>query len=146
MSTFRGLPDQLKPYADKPCWAVWRGEPKKDGRISKPPTQPKNPRKYAKLDDPSHWTDFATADAVRVRDGFDGVGFNVALAGDLAPFDIDGCIDANGKLEPAAERLIKRANTYVEKSPSGKGLHIIGTGSGGYEYMQPIAVPGANGI
>lgn len=60
-----------------------------------------------------------------------GVGF--VLAGDgIACIDLDKCIDDHGTLNPEVDDLLRRIPpTWVEVSPSGRGLHIWGLGSVG---------------
>jgi hypothetical protein len=43
---------------------------------------------------------------------------------------LDHAINANGKLEPFAADLVRRAKSYTEWSPSKTGVHVIGTGKG----------------
>lgn len=68
------------------------------------------------------WTDHDTANASTF-----GVGLGFVLNGDgIVCIDVDHCF-VDGKLEPWAVDLVRRCgNTYVERSPSGNGLHIWG--------------------
>lgn len=43
----------------------------------------------------------------------------------LVIWDVDGCFDAQGNLDPAVEKWIKSIRGYIEKSPSGRGLRGI---------------------
>jgi hypothetical protein len=45
----------------------------------------------------------------------------------LCGIDLDNCF-TEGKLQDHAQQLLSAANSYVERSPSGNGLHIIGIG------------------
>jgi primase-polymerase (primpol)-like protein len=56
-----------------------------------------------------------------------GIGTGFVLNGDgVACIDLDGCLEGS-KLAPwASEILAKAPKTFVEVSPSGKGLHIWG--------------------
>lgn len=67
------------------------------------------------------WTDYQTAAAAKVGDG---LGF--VLNGDgIICIDLDHCLDGQPSAE--AQALIDSLpNTYIEVSPSGKGLHIWG--------------------
>jgi len=81
---------------------------------------------------PATSTDAATWetwDAVRSSSVGDGAGF--VLDGDgILCVDLDHCLSASGRLEPWAQPLLEHLpDTYVEVSPSGRGLHIWGTGS-----------------
>ncbi len=70
---------------------------------------------------PATWTDYQTAKASEYGDG---LGF--VLNGDgIICIDLDYCY--NGQPTDEAQALIDSLpNTYVEVSPSGKGLHIWG--------------------
>jgi hypothetical protein len=144
MTTFRGLPPALQPYAAQARWVVWRFETRK-GKTTKPPRQARDPRKYAKSDDPATWADFDTAlRAYRAGKG-DGIGLCL-LNSDLLAFDLDDCRNSStGDIEPAARRLIERAKSYVEVTVSGTGLRIVGTGAGRKVHRKQ-EVPGANGM
>jgi Virulence-associated protein E len=143
MGTFTSLPPALAPYAAQSRWVVWRLETTKKGRATKPPYQPRDPRKHASSRDPKTWTDFATALAVYTAGQADGVGLCL-LGSDLAAFDLDDCRNAStGEIEPAARRLIERAASYVEITPSGTGLRIIVLGTGPKVHKKQ-AVPGAS--
>lgn len=68
------------------------------------------------------WTDYETAAA-----SLHGVGVGFVLNGDgIVCIDVDDCY-VDDKLEPWAVDLVRRCgNTYIERSPSGNGLHIWG--------------------
>jgi predicted P-loop ATPase len=143
MGTFLQLPPALQQYADQRVWVLWKYKKLKSGKFTKPPYQPNG--KKAKPDDPSTWVTFTEALAAYERSGFDGIGICL-LNIDLASFDCDDCRNAEtGVLEPAAQRLIERASTYVEITPSKSGLRILGKGtSGKLHRKQPVS--GANGM
>ncbi len=125
------LPDALAEYAAQKRWVVWRYvRTAPDKKPTKVPYQPEHPRRKAKNNDPSTWSDFACASSACDAGGFDGVG--VCIRGsDIAAFDVDDCRNAgNGLLHPWAERLVERANTYAEITPSKTGIRIIGRGNG----------------
>src|SRR6516162_11359838 len=145
MSVFKGLPAALQHLAAKEWWVLWRLTTTKKGKLTKPPFQARAPQYKAKSDDPSTWAPFNVALAAYNAGKSDGVGLCL-LQSELGVFDLDDCRDPhNGALEPAAERLIKRANTYVEVTPSGTGLRIIGVGRGAHIHRkQPV--PNANGM
>ena len=74
----------------------------------------------------------------------DGIGFCLFGSG-VAAFDLDDCINDKGELEPAAKDLIERARSYVEITPSGRGLRILVLGAGAKVHRKQ-SVPGANGM
>ena len=77
--------------------------------------------------DPATWADFATATATAKRFRLDGVG--LVFTGDsIVGIDLDKCIgDSEGTTAKYAKHLIAMTRSYIEVSPSGRGLHIIGT-------------------
>jgi hypothetical protein len=144
MSTFQGLPLALQPYAEEQRWVLWRLENRK-GKLTKPPYQARAPHTNASSTDPSTWADFATTLAVHQAGEGEGIGICLYNS-ELAAFDLDDCRDPRtGTIEPAAQRLIKRARSYVEITPSGTGLRIVVIGRGPKIHRKQT-VPGANGM
>lgn len=78
--------------------------------------------KAASSTDPATWSKYTDVRDCQVGDG---IGF--VLNGDgVVCLDLDHCIE-DGKLTRWAEQLVALAgDTYVERSPSGEGLHIWG--------------------
>jgi hypothetical protein len=144
MTTFRGLPPALIPYAKEPRWVLWRFEARK-GKTTKPPYQAHAPRKHASSKAPATWADFATALQAYEAGQADGIGFCL-FKSPIAAFDLDDCRNAStGDIEPAARQLIERANSYVEITPSGTGLRILVLSTGPKVHRKQ-QVPGANGM
>lgn len=55
----------------------------------------------------------------------DRVGF--VLGGGIGGIDLDGCVSESGELNWQAREILRRTGpTWVELSPSGRGLHIWG--------------------
>ncbi|MFJ5923865.1 DNA primase [Kitasatospora sp. NPDC092948] len=81
-----------------------------------------------------------------VRASQAGVGEGFVLAGDgIACIDLDGAIDADGRLTGWAERIVAAAGaTWIEVSPSGRGLHVWGRGNVG--HGRRIKLPDGGGI
>ena len=126
-------PQALEPIRDFKRWGNWGygpGEPK----IPRTPRTNPRARKLAaaKNDDPSTWGTYE--DAVQSAKDFGcGVGLMLGPNGDgvdIVAFDLDDCRNPDtGELAPWAQELVKRANSYTEKTPSGNGLRIIGCGN-----------------
>jgi primase-polymerase (primpol)-like protein len=144
MGTFIALPPALAPYASEPRWVIWRFETR-NGKTTKPPYQARAPQQHASSNAPATWADFATALAAYQGGQADGIGLCL-LNSNLVAFDLDDCRDvATGAIEPAARKLVERAKSYVEITPSGTGLRIIGLGSGPKVHRKQ-QVPRANGM
>jgi hypothetical protein len=139
------LPAAFQPYATQRRWVVWRMEKNKQGKPTKVPYRPDEPTRRANAGDPSTWSDAATAIEVAVSDGFDGIGMEL-LDGELAAFDLDDCVEeGSGEIQPWVKALIDRAESYTERTPSGKGLRIIGIYFGLLEKGIKRPVPAGNG-
>ncbi|MCK9571142.1 hypothetical protein M0R72_19490 [Candidatus Pacearchaeota archaeon] len=105
-------------------WVLWKKEPKKDGKIGKVPYQPNGKR--ARSNDPTTWYKLSTAMTVyQDVGGFDGICWMMPIIpGDIIFIDIDDCIK-DSKIESWAEEVIKKFNSYTERSQSGNGIHIL---------------------
>ncbi|HEY9370159.1 bifunctional DNA primase/polymerase [Streptomyces sp.] len=77
--------------------------------------------RFASVNDPSSWADFAAACASRTGDG---VGF-VLTAGDrMVVVDLDHAVE-DGRVLPWAQRIVDQLPpTYMERGRSGSGLHL----------------------
>jgi len=77
--------------------------------------------RFASVNDPSSWADFAAACASRTGDG---VGF-VLTAGDrMVVVDLDHAVE-DGRVLPWAQRIVDQLPpTYMERGRSGTGLHL----------------------
>jgi hypothetical protein len=145
MGTFKGLPTVLHQFAPQELWVIWRWKKTKKGKWTKPLYQARAPKQNAKSNDPSTWAPFDAALTAYSSGQADGIGLCL-LNTNLGVFDADDCRNSgNGALEPAAERLVKRANTYTEITPSGTGLRIIGVCNGAKIHRKQV-VPNANGM
>lgn len=124
-----GIPHLLK---QKNAWVNWRAVAR-DGRVTKAPCMPTGGS--ASTTNPDTWSSF---EAVKNAKGFSGVG--IVLVDDLVGIDLDKCLNDEGVLEPWAQQVVdKFPSSYIERSPSGRGLHILclgapkNTGKGGPE-------------
>lgn len=103
-------------------WVLWKYESRK-GKPTKPPFQSNG--KYAASDNPGTWHSFGE---VSKATGFDGIGYVFAEGDGCVGIDLDHCI-TNGAIDPwASDILALFPHTYIERSPSGEGVHIIGLG------------------
>jgi hypothetical protein len=100
---------------------------------TKPPYTVGKPSCPAKNNDPATWAPYAKAiEALKRANGtMDGIGFALPDT----PFDVvdlDHCLDPEtGKADDWATTWLDMANgAYVERTPSGEGLRIIGLGTG----------------
>ena len=113
---FVNIPQELKENAS---FCVWKME-KRNGKGTKVPYNPKTGQ-MARTNDPETFCDFGTAMRAYAMGGWDGIGFRVSEG--IGAIDIDDCIREDGSLNDVAASVLGFfADTYFEKSPSGKGL------------------------
>jgi putative DNA primase/helicase len=116
------IPSELKV---RPQWVVWRQE-EREGKLTKVPYRPQNPKKKADTTAPDTWGTFEQAVSVAQTNGFHGIGYVFSPQDDYAGVDLDKCRDREtGEIEPWARANIGRLQSYTEESPSGTGLHIL---------------------
>ena len=121
-ATMKTLPEQLR-FCNQ--WVCWRCD--KNGR--KIPVDAMTGRP-ASTTHAATWTDFNTAQrAYRADPGLEGVGFVFSETDPFFGVDLDDCICDDGALEPWAADVVKRfSSTFIERSPSGRGVKIFGIG------------------
>ena len=114
---------------EKNQWVLWKYQPTEKGKLTKEPFRPQRPRWHAKVNDPSTWDSFDRAvQAMDNGSGADGVGCVFTKENSWVVIDLDHVID-NGALPIWVQRILEQIRTYAEASPSGTGLHIIGSGT-----------------
>lgn len=108
-------------------WVAWRYR-ERDGKLTKPPVDPRTGR-MANVSDAGTWGTFAEAAKRVLDDALPGVGFVLTEDDDLTGYDLDKCVDEEtGEIEPWAQEIIALAETYAEISPSGRGIRLWGRG------------------
>lgn len=141
--------EDFPPYLGSlPQWVVWGGWVREGKKPKKMPVSVLN-EKGAKSNDPNTWSTLKRVEefigrkstirlwdpATKTTQNQKPAGFLFALReGDgVAGIDLDDCRNPEtGKLTPEAEEIVARfAGTYMEVSPSGKGIRIFGFGTPG---------------
>jgi hypothetical protein len=122
------LPSALSPLCEIPQWLIWRWEQRK-GKWTKPPYMAAKPERAAKNNDPGTWCSYERA--VKSMQHGDGIGFAL-LDTKFDVVDLDHCRNPDtGEIDTWAQEWLDAANgAYVEITPSGEGLRIIGLGEG----------------
>ena len=114
------IPVELKQIR---AWVVWRHEPSKDSKWTKPPYQ-LDGRTLASSTDPATWGTFPSA-LKRYNDGgVDGIGIVLTKELKIVGIDLDHCRD-RGTITPEALQIIEEMNGYTELSPSATGIRIL---------------------
>jgi len=118
------LPENIPPeLKELPNWALWKSEII-GTKHRKAPYQVSG--KKAKSNDSSTWCKFNTAlTAYQDVGGYGGICFMMPIKPTKIIFiDIDHCIK-DGIIKPWALEIVKRFDSYTERSQSGEGLHIL---------------------
>ena len=123
------LPQPLAELADIRQWVAWKRYPD--------PNHPEKPRKVPRTHDDTStgadakhrdtWSTYHTAHGgVMARPDLAGVGFVFTTQDPYVGVDLDKCGDrGTGHLEPWAQAIVDRLDSYTEWSVSGTGVHIL---------------------
>jgi primase-polymerase (primpol)-like protein len=126
MPDIRNIPKELKSL---PQWVCWRLEQdKRSGRDCKVPYSPKNSHR-ASPNNPATWGTLEEAINCAEKYLFSGIGFMFTAECGINGIDLDHCLESGNLNEIAADILAHLPPTYIEISPSGKGLHIFFKGT-----------------
>ena len=120
------VPDDLTEHDQ---WVLWRFEARK-GKSTKVPYQASG--KPADTTNRSTWTTFDEAQSAwrRNRQRYAGLGFVFSTDDSFAGIDLDDSLDEQGDLKDWARGIVERfSDTYMEISPSSRGLKIWARGS-----------------
>lgn len=118
------IPAMLK---SRPQWICWELVKKKE-QWAKVPIIPST-GKPAKTNDSRTWATFESSLDYYREHQASGIGYVFSALDPLVGVDIDDVRDRRtGRLDERAERLIARAATYAEVSPSGTGVKLFGLG------------------
>jgi RecA-family ATPase len=130
--SFENIPDEMKSLNQ---WVVWKYEHKEDAE--KPTKVPYNAHtgQWASVNDLSTWCDFDTACRVAETGEVSGIGFMLSANDPFGFIDLDDPWKTNASgayvhEDPDAEferqqNIAAKFDSYTERSPSGKGAHII---------------------
>lgn len=115
----------LSEMRDRPQWVCWKLE-ENEGRKIK---LPKNPHTggNAKSNDSTTWGTYSDALLAQVKYSFDGIG--IMLTDGVCGIDIDALNhgERNESVNPIEKEVCSMfEGTYMEYSPSGNGIHILG--------------------
>jgi hypothetical protein len=106
-------------------WVCWRLVQRGEGKPTKQPMRPNG--LAATHSDPATWASFDEVCAAAHK--FDGIGFVFTESDPYCGIDLDGCYTMDGTLKEWAVETVmaaQEAECYIERTPSGLGLHIIG--------------------
>jgi hypothetical protein len=124
-------------------WVLWRPEPRGEDKPDKVPYRIAQPRLRASSIDPATWGTFE--DAVEAylslvacpplpgRGPIAGIGCVLTPEAGITCLDLDRVIGSDGRLDPRAETIVERCDSWTERSPSGTGLHVFVRGAVPYD-------------
>ena len=120
------IQEELSELAAYDQWVAWIWGPI-DPKTGKPRKIPINPHdgENGSSTDPGTWGTVQQALDAMERLNLPGVGFVLSEDDPFFALDVDDCL--SGDPGPVLE-IIEKMNTYTERSPSKKGLRLIGRG------------------
>ena len=113
---YDAVPEELRV---RPQWIVW-SLVLRNGHWAKVPRTPRG--SVASVTEPSTWSDFDSARAAVEANEADGIGYVFSLDDPYCGWDFDA---KNGTLSDESEQAARSLNSYTERSPGGKGLHVL---------------------
>lgn len=127
---FENIPKYLKERKQWVCHGTRMVDGKERDKIPLTPARDGSEVGWASSDKPKTWRTYKTAkSALEARpDLYNGIGYVPLAEEGLFIADPDDTLLANGEVLPETQRLLDCIDTYVEISPSGAGLHVIGFG------------------
>lgn len=132
---FHNIPHEMRNYRQ---WIVWRYE---DVGGKKPSKIPYNARTGypADVTDPADWSTFDEAVSVAWSGNYSGLGFVFSKHDPFTGIDLDDAYEKNelgayihadpAKILDMQQKICAEFHSYTERSPSGKGVHIIVKGA-----------------
>ena len=116
---YNDFPEQLR---NQKQWVLWKKEMVKD-KLTKVPYR--NTAQHASSTKSETWNTFENCIELlnKFPKSFDGLGY--VFKKDIVGIDLDHCFDDNNNIKEWAQKIIDLFPSYIEVSPSGKGLHIF---------------------
>lgn len=140
---YRCLPWPLEPFRDQPRFVTWRLETSETGRLTKVPYTPCG-RRRASSRDVSDWGTLSHCEEQFELGHVDGIGFQLWNLPGFCALDLDNALDGTGAASTWARKMVERAlanGAYVERTPGGRGLRILGSCETNRIMDRKISVP-----
>ena len=122
MQSFDKLPAELRALKQ---WCLWKYVDVGGEKPTKVPFQPNGEK--VSVTDPFSWCTFEQVVRAFYNGGFNGIGFVFSDNDPYAFIDLD--YTENHDYAARQVKIFNEFNSYSERSPSGKGLHIIVKGA-----------------
>ena len=117
---YLNIPEKMKKHHS---WVLWRLESRPGGKPTKIPYCISGGR--ASVSNPATWASFEEVCEAVQKGNYNGIGF-VFTGTPFVGVDIDGCLSPDtGEMTEDASAVLQLAQSYTERSQSGKGFHII---------------------
>jgi len=116
-----GIPCEL---AQRKRWLVWKYELNKDVKWTKVPYNARTDTKGSSTNS-NTWATLDIAYQRYLSGDYDGVGFAIDPEDGIVGIDIDHCLSPSGAVNDHAFAIIRRFNSYTERSPGGHGLRVF---------------------
>jgi hypothetical protein len=122
--SFGAIPADLR---ERVQWVLWKEvRSRGEEQPKKVPFQARFPREQAKTNDPDTWATFDEAVTAYEEGGHDGLGYVFTATDPYIGVDLDvDKDDETASLEDWQARIIQALESYTERSPSGRGAHVI---------------------
>lgn len=117
---FERIPAELRQHAQWVCWRLEDEDAKKPTKVPYAPTT----GVLASVNDPSTWATFETAVTSFQQNKYSGIGFVLTDNDPYTFIDLDDT-EGDAKALDRQLKVYREFSSYSERSPSGKGLHII---------------------
>lgn len=120
------IPAELKAL---PRWVPWQyRSTRSGGKLAKVPLGLNASGQLVAVDahDPANHHAFDAAVAIAKQHPGTGLGFDIVEGDGIEGLDFDECIDAAGEIHSEVLELLRIADTYTERSPSGRGIRAFG--------------------
>lgn len=114
------VPVELTTYNQ---WVVWKYATTEQGKFTKLPYCSRTGQ-LASVADPSTWSDYQSSVVAMQSGHYSGLGFVLSQSDPFCFIDLDDP-DGNPEITDKQIKIADSFNSYSERSPSGKGLHII---------------------
>jgi hypothetical protein len=111
---------QAEKLIEKKNWVCFKFKERENGKRDKIPYSPHNQHSPLCENNPSDWENY---EVVRSAKGFDGIG--IKFDGTFLGVDMDNVLESGTIRNSQAQEFLAKANTYIEVSPSGNGLHLF---------------------
>ena len=126
LTALQSLPAAMR---ERRQWLLWRFIPnERGGKPRKVPFYVSGRKRRGTQGDETDRSELQTFDIALThlaRGHYDGLGFAFLPGDGLVGIDIDGAIDDDGVVAERCQSIIDACSSYTERSPSGKGVHIV---------------------